>query len=183
MNLQTFSLKPFEAGKPHSGTGVTGSICRQADKLRARYRLAGNLSGIEIPGRKQRPGRVTGLWEGTCFELFLAIDALDQYWEINVSPSGDWNVFRFARYKEERRIESLEEEPLVDSLISTTRTRPDSLLLEFELHLNGIVRGDQPLVIGVSAVIKGLNTKTHWALTHCDAKPNFHRRESFIMKL
>ena len=57
--------------------------------------------------------RVTGLWEHTCVELFIAASppataavAEDvagdfEYWEVNAAPvDGSWNVFRFTKYRD-----------------------------------------------------------------------------------
>lgn len=138
------------------------------------------MQDIDIPERNHNPSRVKGLWENTCFELFVAASGSGQYWEINVSPSGDWNVFRFDRYEEARRISDLREETLVASLPSTTREQSGSLSLEFEFNLDGLVGEDQSLEIGISAVVKS-NKRSYWALAHCGARPDFHRRDSFIL--
>ena len=46
-----------------------------------------------------------------------------------------------------------EETPLT-SLPFTVRRRPDSLLLALELDVEGIVPADQPLEVGIAAVIR-----------------------------
>jgi hypothetical protein len=56
-------------------------------------------------------------------------------------------------------------------------------LLDFEFNLDSIIREDQLLETGVSAVIKFHNRKTYWALAHRDSKPNFHKRDSFNLEL
>jgi len=182
--ISEFSLKQFE--KDSSGATISGRIARRNNILLVSYELIGNLQNIDIPGRKQNPSRMKGLWENTCFELFAAVSDWEQYWELNVSPSGDWNVFRFEHYEEERRIDNLREETLVTSLPSRTQARtqkqPASLSLDCEFNLTNLVRENQLLEIGISAVIK-MPERTYWALTHCDSRPNFHRRDSFILRL
>ena len=53
-----------------------------------------------------------------------------------------------------------------------------------ELDLERIVAADQPLEVGLAAVIKfseqGL---TYWALTHAGPQADFHRRDSFLVEL
>lgn len=178
MKEQAFSLKPFEKGPP--GIAVTGRVARDKNILTVHYELAGNLQDIDIPARSHKPSRVKGLWENTCFELFAAARGSSQYWEVNFSPSGDWNVFRFDHYEEVRRISDLREESLVASLPSETREQSGSLSLEFKFSLDRLVGEDQGLEIGVSAVIKS-NKRSFWALAHCGPRPDFHRRDSFIL--
>ncbi len=162
---------------------IKGRLARRNNTLVVRYELIGNLQDIAIPGRKPNPSRVKGLWESTCFELFFAVRGLDQYWEINLSPSGDWNVFRFEHYEEERSIHNLREEPLISSLSSRTDKQPGSLSLDCEFNLDKLIREDHLLELGISAVIKSRIRKSYWALAHRDSKPNFHRRDSFLLKL
>lgn len=178
MKEQKFSLIPFAGDSPD--IEIKGLVIRGNNILTARYELTGNLQDIDIPARSDKPSRVKGLWENTCFELFVAARGSGRYWEINVSPSGNWNVFRFEHYEEVRRISDLREEPLVASLPSTAREQPGSLSLEFEFNLDGLIREDQDLEIGVSAVVNS-GGRSFWALAHCGPRPDFHRRDSFIL--
>jgi len=180
MEEQAFSLKKF--GNGSSGIAVAGRAGRRDNTLAVRYELTGNLQDIDIPRRKQKPSRLKGLWENTCFELFVAARGCDPYWEINISPLGDWNVFRFDRYGEKRNIADLREETAVAALVSRTGRKPGSLSLMFELNLDGLISEDQRLEVGISAVIKS-EEKSYWALIHCGAKPDFHRRDGFILAL
>jgi len=46
-----------------------------------------------------RGARKDELWHHTCFEAFLGLPGSDAYWELNVSPDGDWNLYRFSGYR------------------------------------------------------------------------------------
>ena len=50
-------------------------------------------------GDPDGPQRRDGLWQHTCFEAFFGVLGSDDYWEFNLAPSGDWNVYRFAGYR------------------------------------------------------------------------------------
>jgi len=52
-----------------------------------------------------------------------------------------------------------------------------------EFNLDKLIRKDQFLEIGIGAIMKFNKNKTYWALTHCGPIPDFHRRDSFIIKL
>ena len=180
---QTFSLRPFEEDGSLSGIECRGHLARRIDTLSVHYEIIGSLPGIDIPGRTREPSRKKGLWENTCLELFVAVKDRDRYWEFNLSPSGDWNVFRFEHYRNERDADTLREEPLVASLPFRTQRQPGSFLLDMEFDLDRLVRKDQFLEIGIAAIITFNEDRTYWALTHCGSRPDFHRRDSFVMKL
>lgn len=180
---QAFSLKPFEKDIPPSAIQLKGHIARWMNTLFVHYEIIGSLLRIDIPGQKQKPSRKKGLWENTCLELFVAARDCDQYREFNLSPSGDWNVFRFEHYRNEGYVDRLLEEPSVTSLPLRTQKRSESFSLDLEFDLDKIIRKDQLLEIGVSAIITFGKSKSYWALTHSDSVPDFHRRDSFIIKL
>jgi hypothetical protein len=179
MNRQNFSLAPFPSDGPLPSLKITGSIARRGDKLAVRYNLRGDLAELMVPAPADRPARRHGLWEETCFEFFLGVKGYAQYWEFNLSPAGDWNVYGFAGYRQ-----GMAEERAFTSLPVSVRRRPDSLLVAVEPAVGLIVTADRPLVVGIAAVIQlaggGL---TYWALTHPGLQADFHRRESFLVEL
>jgi hypothetical protein len=158
---------------------MEGTIARRANALAIRYTLRGRLGEVVIPEPAAMPVRKRGLWEETCFELFLAIRGTQRYWEFNLSPAGHWNAYRFASYRE-----GMEEERDFSSLPFRVERQSDSLSLRLELDLDKIARSDQVLEVAVSAVIKQRDGSiTYWALTHTGSQPDFHRRDSFIIAL
>jgi hypothetical protein len=179
MNGRDFSLKPFSPTSSPPDFKITGNIIRRGDILAIRYALQGKLADLVIPGPAARPVRRHGLWEATCCEIFLGVKDAPGYWEFNLSPAGDWNVYRFAGYRQ-----GMAEEEAFTSLAFRVRRRPDSLGLALELEIERIVAADQPLSVAPAAVIKfrdqGL---TYWALTHPGAEADFHRRDSFQVEL
>jgi hypothetical protein len=158
---------------------MEGTIARRANALAIRYTLRGRLGEVVIPEPAAMPVRKRGLWEETCFELFLAIRGTQRYWEFNLSPAGHWNAYRFASYRE-----GMEEERDFSSLPFRVERQSDSLSLRLELDLDKIARSDQVLEVAVSAVIKQRDgSVTYWALTHRGPHPDFHRRDSFVVAL
>jgi hypothetical protein len=180
---QTFSLRPFEKDGSLYGIECKGYLARRIDTLFVHYEIIGSSLRIDIPERKQEPSRKKGLWENTCLELFVAVKDYDQYWEFNLSPSEDWNVFRFEHYRNERYVDKLREEPLIVSLPFRTQRQSGSFLLDMEFNLDKLIRKDRLLEIGIGSIVKSNKDKTHWALAHCGSIPDFHRRDSFIIKL
>jgi hypothetical protein len=179
MNPRKFSLRPFSPLGPHPYVTISASFSRRAHELAIRYELTGQLEKLVMPAPADLPSRRHGLWEETCFEFFLGVKDSPRYWEFNLSPAGPWNVYRFAGYRQ-----GMVEETAFASLPFIVRQRPDSLRLDLELEIERIVGADQPLEIGMAAVIKlaggGL---TYWALTHPGPQADFHRRDGFLAEL
>lgn len=179
MNSKSFSLKPLpSAGVPPHVT-ITGNVGRLSNTLLLSYALLCPLAELAIPGQADMRERKNGLWEETCFEFFLGPRKSDRYWEFNLSPAGHWNVYRFTSYRQ-----GMQEEPAFTSLPFSVRIRPASLLLSLELALDKIIPEEQALEVAVSAVIKTTNGRIiYWALAHPGPRPDFHRRDSFIIGL
>jgi hypothetical protein len=179
MNEQAFSLIPFPAPTiPH--ITITGSIARQDNVLALSYSLTGSIEEILLPSRSAQPSRKDELWKGTCFEFFLALKDQPQYWEFNMSPSGDWNVYRMDGY---RRI-GFRKEMSIQQLLFETRQETNSFTLQAWLNLSLIFELDDPLEVGITAIIQTKDgNETYWALTHPAPQADFHLRDSFILAL
>lgn len=171
-----FSLQPVS---PLPDFKLTGNLARDSNTLAIRYVLFGPLAELVIPEPVDLPARKQGLWEATCFEFFLAVKHSPQYWEFNLSPAGDWNVYRFAAYRQ-----GMQEETAFTSLPFNIQNQSDALLLTLEIDLYQIVQADQTLEIAISTVIKHRDGEvTYWALNHRGSQADFHRRDSFIVEL
>jgi len=134
---------------------------------------------VAIPAAAEAPRRQDRLWEETCFELFLGAADSGEYWEINLSPSGHWNVYRFDRYREGMR-----EETDITSLPFDVRRDPEALLLAAEIGIGKIVPEGKDLAVGVAVVIGTIDgEKSHWAPVHPASRPDFHRRDGFALTL
>jgi hypothetical protein len=174
-----FLLKPFPGEGNPADVTVGGSITRSADTLSVRYEVRGNLSMLEIPAAAEAPRRVDRLWEETCLELFLGTADSGEYWEVNLSPSGHWNAYRFTRYREGMR-----EEPAFTSLPFTVRIGPEALELSMELEVGKIIPAGKIIESGVAAVVKTVKGGTNYlALTHPGPRPDFHDPNGFALTL
>jgi hypothetical protein len=179
MNGPTFSLQQFSPASPSLSLKVTGQIARRSNTLALRYSLLGHLGELLIPAPADIPARKNELWQETCFEFFLAVMDSRPYWEFNFSPAGHWNVYRFAAYRQ-----GMEEEKVFTSMEFSVQRQSESLLLDVEVNLDKIVQENQPLEVGLSALVKIRDGElTYWALTHGRRQADFHRRDSFVVKL
>ncbi len=179
MRHSDFSLKPFPSGHKPPPLRITGSIGRTGDVLSVSYLIFGPIAELLIPTPAKSCERRQGLWEETCLEFFLGIPGYGSYREFNLSPSGHWNVYHFTSYRK-----GMKEDPGFTSLPFSMSNGPGSLRLSLQVDLKNIFLAVQSMEIAVSAVIKDKKGKiTYWALAHPGPQPDFHSRESFIIRI
>jgi hypothetical protein len=179
VNHRKFFLKPFPGEENIPDMKITGTIGRRADILSIGYALLGNLSELAIPAPGELPERRDRLWKGTCLEFFLGIKDSERCWEFNLSPAGHCNVYRFTTYRKD-----MQEEPAFTSLPFRIRTEPGSLRLSLDLGLGKIIPSGEAIEVGISAVIKTVTGKrSFWALVHPGPRPDFHRRDGFVLNI
>jgi hypothetical protein len=162
-----------------TGHHITGNIERNGNKLTIQYALTGELKEIAIAPPSNTPTRQDELWQDTCFEFFLGIKNSPEYWEFNLSPCGNWNVYHFDGYRQ-----GMQEELAFSSLPFKVKNPGNSLKLILDVDLAKIVSEDQLIDVAIATVIKQINGEiTYWALTHRGAEADFHLRDSFIIEL
>lgn len=179
MTQQPFSLIPFPDPDLPDIT-IEGKVTRKSNLLTVHYALAGEFDEIFLPASSANPARKDELWKTTCLEFFIAVKNLPEYWEFNMSPSGDWNVFRMEAY---RRI-GFREEASIQRLQFDVWEDTNGLVLDAAVDLNPIIQTDQILEVGVTAIVQTRNgSETYWALLHPAPQADFHLRESFILAM
>lgn len=179
MSERDFFLIPFSAERESASFQITGKITRRGCQLSLDWTLQGKLAEVEIPLAAEKPERRDKLWEKTCFEFFLSPHGASSYWEFNLSPSGSWNVYRFDAYRSGMR-----EEERLTALPFAIDSGTDALRVAVEASLDSFIGMDEPLEAGISAVIRLRGGGTEfWALAHPGPAPDFHRRESFLIRL
>lgn len=174
----TFALLPFPSSDILPDIKITGKISRCVNTLIIHYDLHGNLAEVDIPSQTDKAIRKDNLWESTCFEFFLGIKNSKRYWEFNLSPSGDWNIYRFDAYRQ-----GMQEEMAFAEISFNIQKRSDSLLLSLDLDLSRIIPEEQGLEVAISTVIRLKDNRIFcWALTHPGKQADFHDHKSFILK-
>jgi len=158
---------------------------RQAGRLELVWRLTGDLDALVLPDASQSRRRCDGLWQTTCLEAFWGFAGQQAYWELNLAPSGDWNLYRLSQYRGPLVPVALAVPPVWKVLRSARE-----LEVAVELDLGEVAGGDEPGVAGLplevslTAVIDQVGQGvSYWALAHTGAEPDFHRRDSFGLGL
>ena len=193
------SLRSYgsSAGPPRSLDAAAVVLRRagQAPELQLRYRLQG-LEGLQLPEPSRAASRRDELWQHTCFEAFVGTPDQQAYWEFNLSPSGDWAVYRFSGYRQGQQQEvcyatlpfDLDPDP---RLAVTQLPQPALQALELSccVQLPPGLAGARQLRIGLTAVLESdLSASnggclSYWALAHPGPQADFHDRRGWTLLL
>jgi len=175
--MPEFSLHPFP-DQDSGGVSIQGAIERTTQTIALSFLLQGTMDDLVLPSTTEQT-RCDNLWQATCLEMFWAEEGAKNYWELNLAPTGAWNVYAFSDYRTGMR----QEERVAAPAIATTRT-PESFSLNAELDIASLHAANAPLRVGVSAILAHRDARlSYWALAHPEAKPNFHAPQSFLLRL
>ena len=148
-----------------------------ASELIIQFVVTGEIDRLKIPPISETPQRRVGLWETTCFELFLGSTGQENYWEINLSSSGDWNVFRLDRYRE-----NLREEPVIEILPSQVEQQGDRMTIDVTLDIQKLGLCRDTIELSATSVLEETTGNiSHWAVVHAGTTADFHLRKSFVI--
>ena len=176
--MTKFTLHPFPSDRILPQIEISGQIERNNHLLSIEYQLQGDLNSVIIAPSVMAPSRQFHLWETTCFEFFIGVPGDRHYWEFNLSPSGDWNVFCLDDYRQ-----GLRDEIAFDSLPFTVDRTMNAVVLNLEFELSKIIPIDLNVEIAITTVIKSTqNDMSYWALTHSGKEADFHLRDSFTIE-
>lgn len=149
---------------------------RDGLSLKLAYKIIDLKNLLNLPvsftaDEKNTP-RLDGLWNDTCFELFLRPRGKTSYYEFNFSLTPAWNEYIFESYRKPQP-----PRPCHD--ISLKKMQWDGQLLYVELY--GLNTEDQ-FEISLTAVLKEKSGSIHYmAIKHAGTEPDFHHSDSFIL--
>lgn len=174
------ALKPHPTSRYDAVSEITVVAGRTAaGELRLAYAVNGDVGSLRIPPRSA-PVRTDGLWQHTCFEVFLRAPDSIPYCEYNLAPSTEWAAYRFSAYREGSV-------PLdVPAPRITVRADASLLMLEALMDVStlALLPEKLPWQLAVSAVIEENSGRlSYWALAHAGSKPDFHQPDCFTLRL
>jgi hypothetical protein len=173
--LQTHSLVPHPAFPPAHVRQITSRITPDGDWLGLRWRIEGAHKLVVPPFAGK--GRADGLWQTTCFELFLQVPGESGYTELNLSPSERWNAYDFATYREGMSERLFPREP------ACTMRKGEELAI-FDAAVPASALPSAPWRFNMTAVIEEEGSvKSFWALAHAAGQPDFHDPACFTGEL
>jgi len=179
--MSQHELRAFDPTRFGDEVRLRAQVDRDAGVLSLRYELEGPLTRFVIPEAAARATRREKLWEATCFEAFFAPADTTKYWELNLSPEGHWNVYRFDTYRRGMRLEPRAIAPVLE----VTTDGVGSLVLTTTLDLGPVHEiARHEVEVALTAVLtEPGGARSFWALRHDAREPDFHRRESFAVRL
>ncbi len=176
-------LLPYEITTNTQGISLEGIVERKKSVLSIEFHLSGQMNKINCPPPQGVQQRLDQLWKHTCFEAFFSWDDNIFYWELNVSPTGDWNLYYFDDYRSgqmsEKRIENIP--------FKLNEFNLNSYKNRIIIDLSKIIpetKVAQELQLSLTAVLENKDlSKTYWATDHLGEKPDFHIRKSFYIRI
>lgn len=157
---------------------IQAAARRDGGKLSLRFQVDGveNVVGLVPPTHSNRRD---DLWKMTCFECFASGKDSLSYWEWNVTPIGDWQAYAFTGYRAGREIGACSA-PIVRRYETAA-----NLIYDVELVLPPDLAQAETLDVALTAVAiaPGREAPYYWALAHTGERPDFHRRDSFVLPI
>jgi len=154
---------------------IDASLTRQAALLTLRVIVHGNMASLRIP--PATTGRADELWQHTCCEAFVRVG--DEYYEFNLSPSGQWAAYRFGGYRQ-----GMANAPMTAPTIVVAA---DATQFELKATMDCAQLSLSPAHkwrAGISVVIEEASgRKSYWALAHAPGKADFHHADGFVIDL
>ena len=143
------------------------------------YSLEGELSRLCLPLSRE-PRRADGLWQHTCFEVFVSVKGAPAYREFNFAPSGEWAAYAFQGYRDGG--------PLEQDLDAQIKMRSAGNRLELDALIRREclppIEVNARLLLALSAVIEEEGgVFSYWALEHPPGRPDFHHAEAFVLEI
>jgi hypothetical protein len=179
----------LQALHPHPDQRVAGGLSiqvtghwasAQALSLCFSTRLDG-ADPIRVPP-PLTPEPADGLWQQTCFEMFVAGSTGNTYLEYNLSPSGRWARYRFS--DERVRDTSAEQRAGPVFIPIHCEQQADCLRVQATLPLNDLPPSTDGWRVGLSAVLEHADGRlSYWALHHPCPKPDFHHPAGRVLRL
>lgn len=150
----------------------------RGDELQLCFRLSGAVDQLLLPP-PTTPRQTDGLWQHTCFEAFLMLEALPGYYELNFSPSGEWAAYSFRSY---RTGAAQLDETCAPAITCDRGGDWFELAAIVPLPKLSQLLQSAALRVGLSAVLEARDGGlSYWALAHPVARPDFHHPDTFAL--
>lgn len=154
---------------------LTGSAVLIGAKLKLTYKLLDPKNLLALPqaftADPEAIARVDGLWNDTCFELFLRPVGKTSYHEFNFSLLPAWNQYVFSSYRNPQPPTASHDYTLESFSWDGTN---------LEIMLAGFF-AQKKYEVSLTAVLKEKSGLIHYlAHKHTGSEPDFHHIDSFM---
>lgn len=175
MNVE---LVPFAQTKATEVIKLSVDFKIEAGACLFKFLVLGPVEKLAVPAISPAPTRKEGLWNRTCFEVFISREGSTKYLEWNFSPTHDWCRLSFDDY----RVPS--KDPIKNhdapKIISRRGKKEFSLDAHFSLEPYEAFWGaSSKYEVGLGVVVEHQNgDRSFWAPSHLATHPDFHLRKS-----
>lgn len=176
MRLGTFELVPHPDHPPLAVSRIEARIIgHDANWLQVRWRIDGSERVIVPPFAGK--GRADGLWQATCFEVFLRAPGEDAYVELNLSPSERWAAYDLSGYRS-----GMAARPMPRHPSCTLRLGGRTMIFDAAIPVAGLPPCPWQAALTAVVVEEGGRT-SYWALAHAPGKADFHHPACFALSV
>ena len=120
-----------------------------------------------MPKKIEALEKSSDLWKQTCFECFFFDESSEQYFEVNVSLEGQYDLMSFKKYREKSALQA----PIEVSSLEI-RNEQNSVIISFKLK----TEFKSTHFISPTAILHTPYEQKFFALSHDKKKPDFHLR-------
>ncbi|MBE2281367.1 MAG: hypothetical protein IAE91_13325, partial [Ignavibacteriaceae bacterium] len=140
------------------------------------FRITGAIDEIVFPEKFELISRETGLWNSTCFELFISEPETETYHEFNFSPEGYWNCFINRYYRS-----GINEVEFSEPDFSFKKL-PDSINFHFSFALENLPYTGKSILLNPVLVLEMKpGILTYWANIHPQKEADFHDKSKWLI--
>ncbi len=169
MKKQTFILKNND--KEKKDIRIQASLEINKKTLTLEFTVLGEIKNY-IFNEPCIQARADELWKKTCFELFIAQNNNSSYYELNISPSSNWNFYSFLDYKTNMKEEKNVSKPFIHSSKIRDKYR---LSFEFDFYEEFT---EKELIFNLAVILLDTKGVRHFYSIHRrEEKVDFHDRE------
>jgi hypothetical protein len=174
--MQTQQLAFHAAHPPMAVSGIEARWRIVGTWLQLRWRIEGARKVLIPPFTGRR--RADGLWQSTCFEMFVQSTGTPAYAEFNFSPSEAYAAYDFAAWRDGMAERALSHDPVI-----TPRGSGDLLIVDVAIPLADLPA--LPAALSLTCVIAEQGgAKSYWAMAHGNPdQPDFHDPACFVATL
>jgi len=156
--------------KKSSNIKIISTLKQNKNLLHLTFKVSGDLENYKLPKTKKEE-RKDELWRESCFELFLATEEDEAYYEFNFSPTLAWNVYRLEYYRAEPKM--IDEVELVEFEVKQTK---ETLFIEIILDVQTLKFNSYNLA---TILLNNQEEREFWSLKAKGDTPDFHSRLEF----
>jgi hypothetical protein len=152
---------------------VSAEVFFSDGALRFHYQIRGR--GADWPDLKEERlrERRDEIWKNDCMEVFWSENGTS-YWEMNLAPNGDWQIYFFEDYRKKGC-------PEMSLRLTDLKSRKEKDVFHMEGKIGG-PRGSflQVQLFQPTVILREKEGFLFWAPKHEEQRPDFHKMSLWV---